>query len=188
MTDCTSGGARRGRPRRLPLGHWAAQRLQATANSRVLPQLRLLAALARKPASDWCFPGDGLPELPELVRRRARSRGWRAARLGARLGRGGVGRGGVPSWHSSGNRALLSQPGGCWTPAPWLRDATPQRQKLRLSFARHFGGLCKGCFAGFGLPVSRPLATTWALPLSRLGSVVTWESPSRGCEWGEVEV
>lgn len=53
-------------------GHHKARQRRPTAG--VLAQLPRVAAGDRKRASDWCFPGDRLPELGELVRRRARSR------------------------------------------------------------------------------------------------------------------
>lgn len=57
----------------------ASRRPSAPASARVLQHLRPPTALARKPASDWCFPGDGL---------RGRGAGAQARALPERWGAG----------------------------------------------------------------------------------------------------
>lgn len=104
VTGCGTGWARQWQRRRLPACRRAARRLPVTANSQSPPTAVAACGPFLKRASDWCFPGDGLPEPPELlelVRRRARSRDWRALFAGARRGRGGRAAAQVAGWEAS---------------------------------------------------------------------------------------
>lgn len=152
--------------------------------ARVL-QLRLLAARAWKRASDWCFPGDRLPALPELVRRRARSRGWRALRTAAQRGgrgravAGGAGLGGLQSWHELNGRARPPKFGDRQTPVPTARVGG-QRSNAWLVELRPRGPVCVFwfvCPSAF-YPRPRPcLCASWELRL--LGNPGSWT-----CGWG----
>lgn len=104
MTGCGTGWARQWQQRRRPACRRAARRLPVTANSQSPPAAAAAYGPFQKRASDWCFPGDGLPERPELlelVRRRARSRRWRALLAGARQGGGGRAAAQVAGWEAS---------------------------------------------------------------------------------------
>ncbi|XP_032965910.1 uncharacterized protein LOC117024605 [Rhinolophus ferrumequinum] len=104
---------------------WESVAFRFAANSGILQQLWWLAALSRKRASDWCFPGDRRPELLELlvlVRRRARSRGWRALRTCARQGGRGRATARVAGWEAS--QVPASSNAGAGPPPPrdlWAR-------------------------------------------------------------------
>lgn len=92
VTGCRTGWARQWQWLRLQVRRWASQGPSELTNSLSSLSCRYSRRGDRKRASDWCFPGDQLPYLLELVRRRARSRlvRGRDARGALRLGwRGG---------------------------------------------------------------------------------------------------